>query len=472
MTLDLDFADRLAATLAMGAKPGLLDAQKLAPSLPPQTPPLALLALAGALRRFTRAPLPTEFDARETIADERPRAPDALRPLLAQLPMEESGVAAQAIADALARRKLALHPYDLARYPKFVRAFADQLGARAVAFALRNAPKDAESDPLTYFADVIDETNWSRTGPGRQAQFLRTLRASDPARARELLAVSFAALAAPARLKTLETLETGLSPDDLPFIESLAGDRAPKVRGMAESLMSRIPGAAAFEERLKTAVASLKVEKVGLINRKTVVSVSSAFQKGSPQEYNWAVGVFGGLPIGPLASALGLDDARLIAAVAADGPLFVLLARQALLERRFDLLDNFGEAPAELWRLLLMQPGLEFDLPAADRARFVDALIAPARWRELPHPQEMARLYEFLRAPFPAAQAQALIASKAYRDFIASALHDDGAHHIAIVAFTPASLRPQLRQALAPLPLASTSLALALLSALDLIDPA
>lgn len=204
---------------------------------------------------------------------------------------------------------------------------------------------------------------------------------------------------------------------------------------------------------------------------KTVPEIAAALGRTT------ATGVFGGMPIGPLASTLGLDEAHLVTAIPVDSPLFALLARQALIERRLDLLDKFDDSNGELWRTLLTQraaqSGVDFDLPVSDRALFVDALIAPARWRELPQAHELQQLYEFLRAPFPAAQAQALIAGKAYRDFLASTQRDDGAHHhIAVAAFTPAALRDELRGKLAPLPLASTSLALTLLSALDLIDPA
>src|SRR5262249_43995663 len=133
--------------------------------------------------------------------------------------------------------------------------------------------EEADRQPRSYFdADVLDETNWTSARPAARAAFIASLRASEPDRARALVEASFATDAAPVRARLLGALARGLSATDVPFLESLAKDRAPSVRDEAQRLLKCIPGTPAAESRLRDLVARTQVSTAGLLRRrKTLV---------------------------------------------------------------------------------------------------------------------------------------------------------------------------------------------------------
>lgn len=475
--LDAAFVEQVAAALQVGGGVKGLDANRLLPGLVPPGDPnaaLKLVALAGQARRFLRPPTPARFDEYEPDASPRAILPPAARPLLRRLALQPGGVVSQAVADAMERRALRLHPFDLQRLAPFVKAFREELGVRA--------PVDGEGATgeagAGYFAiDVVDENNWPNATPSRQAVFIRALRAKDPAHGREVLAAGFAALPAPARHRALETMETGLGPDDTAFLAGLSADRAPKVRALAEALQSRIPGGESFEKRLAAAKAGLKLTTSGVFRRKQSLSLNTAFAAGSVEERVWVNATFGGLTLDALAQSQGLGIEAFCDALDGKSPLWPHVWRQALVERRFALLNTLGGAQTpDLWSRILIRidPEQTPTLAQGDEAAFLDALWRPQSWSAMPNAYDFVRLYDFLRAPLPQRHAEALLDCKP----LAAALSDEALLSIsvellpAIAALTPAALRARLRPALASLSLATATPTLNLIDAFDLIDPA
>lgn len=85
---------------------------------------------------------------------------------------------------------------------------------------------------------------WETGKKSERLVALRTLRASDPDRARELLGSTFASESAEDRATYLQTFEKGLSPTDEAFLETVLDDRSKPVRRAAAELLSRLPGSA------------------------------------------------------------------------------------------------------------------------------------------------------------------------------------------------------------------------------------
>ncbi len=100
-------------------------------------------------------------------------------------------------------------------------------------------------------ADRFSERDWGCGTPGERRRALAALRATDPDRARELLGAVWSGLAkADLRRRLLETFATGLGPADGEFLDRALDDRSANVRGLALSLLTRLPGSA-HAERLR-----------------------------------------------------------------------------------------------------------------------------------------------------------------------------------------------------------------------------
>lgn len=443
---------------------------------------LTALALLGQRMRFRKYPPPPANSGAVAIEDARTIVPDAFRPLMRRLVGGKDGsasdIAGLAVADTCKRRRMRPHPFDLPWLGAFVKAHGELLGTTASAWAARG--EEADKQPRSYFdTDVIDDTNWTAARPAARAAFIAGLRAREPERARALVEASFAAEAALVRARLLGALARGLSAADVPFLEGLAKDRAPSVREEAQRLLKMIPGTPAAESRLRDLVARTQVSTTGLLRRRKTFTLERpanlpAFTPGQTIDpaRGWAAAEYAGLGLDAIAAAFALSIPDLIAAAADDAALTALFARQASIERRFDVLATIvRDHAADAW---IDAVGTEDELPDdATIEQWCAAALAPGLWPSLPHPAELERLYRFLRRPLPPPQARELLQSRAF-----ASLRDDTSSSgaldwscLVITALVPAALRSELRAALAPLPSEELSRALPLLDGLALLDP-
>src|SRR5262249_29786422 len=186
---------------------------------------------------------------------------------------------------------------------------------------------------------------WTSGRPAARADFIAALRTREPDRARELVEASFATDAAPVRARLLGALRCGLSAADVPFLESLAKDRAPSIREEAQRLLRYIPGTAAADGRLRDLVARTKVSTAGLLRRRKTLPLerpanlqASAQAPGVDPARRWAAEEYAGLGLDTMAAAFVLSVPDMIAAAGDDAALTALFARQASIEGRFDVL--------------------------------------------------------------------------------------------------------------------------------------
>jgi hypothetical protein len=439
----------------------------------PDDPKAALkaLALLGQHSRFRRSAHAAPTSVEPLFRDERAIVPEAARPLLLSLLSDKIGDVTDAVplvvADAMERRRLRLHPFDLPRLEDFVKAHADQLGASAVAWTQRHATT-AAPDAYTL-VETIDETNWTHGRPAQRAAFIRGLRATDATRARALVEGVFASEQAPVRLVLVKALAENLSPADQPLLEGLAKDRAPTVREAAESLLARLPGSPQAAKRLEECLSRIKRAKAGVLRRHTVLQLDYPATVKEWQREAWAISTFGTIALEDFAKGLALSIDEIAAATADDQVLSTVLAVQVSQARRYDLLAQLvRERGASAWVAMVQAD----DLDVPDPEPWSAAAIQPDLWTEMPVAVVLIRLYAKLRMPLPAPTSERLLTSKAWRDVLSGAEQNmpQPIMFSTIAVLISASQREALRKQLASLPTEFTARALRAMSLLDLIE--
>lgn len=110
-------------------------------------------------------------------------------------------------------------------------------------FVLRAAPGGGTTLPALGGQDGIEQL-WQEGLFAERVALLTALRAHDPVAARELLDTTWAKERAEDRLLFLDSLRSGLTAADEPFLERALADRSRNVRAMAAELLSALPGSA------------------------------------------------------------------------------------------------------------------------------------------------------------------------------------------------------------------------------------
>ncbi|WP_210591438.1 DUF5691 domain-containing protein [Streptomyces sp. GESEQ-35] len=110
-------------------------------------------------------------------------------------------------------------------------------------FALRAAPGGGAALPSAEDTEKVRQL-WQEGLFAERVALLAAIRARVPAAARELLTSTWSTERAEDRLMFLDSLRTGLGPDDEPFLEQALADRSRNVRATAAELLSSLPGSA------------------------------------------------------------------------------------------------------------------------------------------------------------------------------------------------------------------------------------
>lgn len=101
--------------------------------------------------------------------------------------------------------------------------------------------------------ETQDESIWQTGEPAARLMFLRKLRQSDPAKARELLAAVWEQEQPDERSAFVQALSVNLGPEDEAFLESALDDKRKEVRRRSADLLIRLPESALvkrMQERL------------------------------------------------------------------------------------------------------------------------------------------------------------------------------------------------------------------------------
>lgn len=212
------------------------------------------------------------------------------------------------------------------------------------------------------------EALWEEGRLEERLAYLARVRQADPARARALLEAAWAQEPHDARARMLQELEANLSLDDEPFLEACLDDRRKEVRGVAQELLSRLPGSRLVQRMAERARPLLRFTPAGMLGLKQArleVVLPEQFekawardgveQKGAPygmgEKAWWLAQILGRVP----PSAWG-DPEAVLPAVKADKEWRELL-EQALAEAAVRFRD-------EAWALALLEGARH--VPSAD----------------------------------------------------------------------------------------------------------
>ncbi|MDF3301067.1 DUF5691 domain-containing protein [Streptomyces tropicalis] len=238
--------------------------------------PAALLdaaALAAVRRRAGLLPAPAAAGPAPAPADPRPSLPAAAARRLAMLLAERPGTGAGGrrgmapdLVELLPQWLAAANARGFAAPPQALPALLDAArgrsdlrpaalafaGPRALwlarlngdwRFALRAATDGGSGLPGPEDAEAVRQL-WEEGLFAERVALLTAVRAHRPAAARELLAATWPAERAEDRLMFLDSLRSGLGPDDEAFLEQALSDRSRNVRATAAELLSALPGSA------------------------------------------------------------------------------------------------------------------------------------------------------------------------------------------------------------------------------------
>ncbi|MGC9495397.1 DUF5691 domain-containing protein [Streptomyces sp. WG7] len=127
-------------------------------------------------------------------------------------------------------------------------------------FALRATPGGGTALPGPGATERVRRL-WEEGLFAERVALLASLRARDPAGARELLASTWATERAEDRLMFLDSLRTGLEPADEPFLEQSLADRSRNVRATAAELLSALPDSALAARMAARAVTCVSLDR-------------------------------------------------------------------------------------------------------------------------------------------------------------------------------------------------------------------
>jgi hypothetical protein len=305
--------------------------QPLATAAPERDAALTVLALAGQQHRFQRPPQTAGVEqvpeaARRLHQDPRPILPEAARRPLLRLANGVEKVWADAILSVAARRVAArgfrLHPFDLPRLIADIKADARCLGLAERAYLALTASAETAGTALD---NEITRENWTGFQKLHRIAFLRSERRKHPASARALLEDVFKSEPANVRGDLLGALDVGLGVDDLPFLESLANDRADSVRTVAARLVAAVPGTSAFAARLSEAGRCFTRSNLsvgGILNRIGLADAAAVTFKPpastSGERHTSLAKLFEGFSAAEIGEAAGLTASEVIAAIPSD----------------------------------------------------------------------------------------------------------------------------------------------------------
>lgn len=114
--------------------------------------------------------------------------------------------------------------------------------------------------------------DWDDLAPAARRAAFAALRRQDPERAARLLAEKIGGETPDTRVRLVELLGLGLSDADRPLLDSLAGDRAPRVKALAAALLARLGHGIENGEDAAELAGFFPVQTKGFLRRARVIT--------------------------------------------------------------------------------------------------------------------------------------------------------------------------------------------------------
>lgn len=434
------------------------------PASPGSDGVLEVLSLVGQALRFERPATPDSFIVEPEIKDERKIVADSLRRPLVRLLTAKNVTEhpARATARTLERLRLRPHPFDLPLIDAFVRSHAERLGPTAQHWADR---QKSDAQTQSYFdPESLDESNWVHARISRRVGYLEQRRQGGADAARTLLESTWGQESADARFRLLQTLQTGLSTTDQPFLSTLEKDRAPRVRALAAKFLAGL-GASGESPALRACLERIKQSKSGLIRKRTALQLELPANVKEQAASRWVLQTFSDVSFKELANAFHLKEEELIEAAAKDEPLLLALALLATCDLRLDLLELVVTHFPNVWEKMV-ESGLDTlgTMGESERQRWLEILVHPYR-KDLP---AIYHLWDWLHRITDALAPASVISSVLQAKFLKKLPeHECALWFELLAAMCPAAQRRELRQQLADFDQSVTVTPVALLDILD-----
>lgn len=448
--------DRLSRAFLLGSARGALDGEAKGRD------PLTLLALLSQRLRFSRRGLPRLVPTgRRLPPSPVPITPPPIRAALLRLfestsrnePQDLTSAGLQAVVTAGFR----LHPFDLPRLATRLAGKQELLGPVEQSYLAFHRSRSEPAEETGRETELTSD-NWTTASKQRRLEFIRALRLSDPDAARGLIEQAFSTLRAPVRAELVGVLALRLTPADRPFLEGLAGDRAPLVRAAVSGILAQIPGSEAYASRLREALAMISLTRAGLLKTRKTIKVTPP---SLPEDQIEAAlrERLRGVSLTAILSALNVPVAeleRLIDGV--DHHTAVCLLWASLAEGNLDQVAavavRSGLPITDI--LAAIEPDLE-PVPIAARRVLIRKLLDVAGLAATAAPLDFARLRSLLGGPLDEPQAGDLLDAATWESMAVRAQAIEvplqaAALVAAAAALIPASRGALLRSRLAPLP--------------------
>lgn len=307
---------------------------------------LKAAALLAQALRLERPAMPAEFALETALSGRRKIMPDELRePFIRMFGTDKfalppQGNLAFGMALALERWFLAPHPYDFHRIEGFLRVHADRLGADVLAWLDRD--KASEEQQRYFDLAVLTDDTWTEATPVRRERYISERRRTDPAAARALVEATWANETADIRLSLLGGLRVRLGSEDRAFLESLAKDRAPKVRDLAAALLSKLPGMDGISPAQEKMLGRISKGTAGIFRKRPVLKLELPATVPNSDVLNWVIADFSDIAIEICLDRLGMSDNEVITAAAEDEGLTAAMTLMAVQSRRFDIVTELA----------------------------------------------------------------------------------------------------------------------------------
>ncbi|NJO80187.1 MAG: hypothetical protein HC827_17870 [Cyanobacteria bacterium RM1_2_2] len=221
--------------------------EQLPKQSPKQSPEASLLLTAATLALYRRAgwlpesSLSSQQSDKAALPSDMPRCSVRAVACLQQI---LRGQYAQCLPEWLTLATSARQRVPELYLPELLDLGRQQRGLRAALLPVlgqRGRWLAQQNPDWSYAAELPTEENWETGSASVRLLYLLELRGPNPDRARALLQATWSQEAASDRAKFLETLRTGLSMADEPFLMEVLNDRSREVRRIAADLLSGLP---------------------------------------------------------------------------------------------------------------------------------------------------------------------------------------------------------------------------------------
>ncbi|MGX5840879.1 DUF5691 domain-containing protein [Mesorhizobium sp. ArgA1] len=234
-----------------------------------------------------------------------PLLPERLRPLLrAALKNAADARRKSRVATLVASCGYVLHPMDwmpAASDQNSPDIYAPWIDWQASLEGLKITPQEQ-----------LTVQNWDDFYPAARRSALAEMRRRDPAAARGLIEAKAPGEPAEVRLALIELMHFGLTPEDAPFLKSLATDRSGKVQELAGRLLARLgehTGDGGTDDPVAELAAFIAEGKSGFIRRRTTYTPAKL---KSPAQENRRIELFASCYLVDLAARFGKTESDFI----------------------------------------------------------------------------------------------------------------------------------------------------------------